>query len=279
MRTTPRRITPRHKRGRRGSRAARSIGRFLATHQRPDGDLQDGFDESDREVNRKPHRIAARAIACGLWAQLARIDNDPALFERASRLAGFVAPQIRRCEFDNQMIDTQSDGLAAQDFADAEGRRLHPGRPGDALRGDARSRSARLVPSLRRVRAHVDVLLRPADRPPRPPAWRARVPHADYRIVYPGCGAQAVRPLLTLARLTGDPLYRTAAREMLDCACALPVDRSGQAVDRRDRRCDRSDQRQTLGPQPRRPGQQRHDHRDDAERGRDVDEGRSEAKR
>jgi len=85
--------------------ATASIAIFLAKHQRDNGDLQDGFDEQDHELNKKSHRITARAVVCGLWARMAEITGDSRWTDRALRLAKAVAPEIQRYEYYNQMID------------------------------------------------------------------------------------------------------------------------------------------------------------------------------
>ena len=197
---------------------ARSIGRFLAKHQKDNGDLQDGFDEHDQEVNLKKHRIAARAIACGLWAKLARIDHDPALLDRAKRLGRFVEPEITRLDFFNQMLDGHVIGLAGQDIADPECAVY-------ALDGLAElydsTRDPATLSLCRRCAAYTFTWTYFYDLPTGFKGHTrggpiCRMP--DFRIIYPGAGAEAVRPLLRLSRLSGDPLYRQMAREMLDCA-------------------------------------------------------------
>ena len=85
--------------------AATSIGRFLAKQQKPDGDLQDGFDDNNKEVNRQPHRCSARSIVCGLWARLGQVTGDKTWTQRALRLAKAVGPEIRHYEFYQEMLD------------------------------------------------------------------------------------------------------------------------------------------------------------------------------
>jgi hypothetical protein len=197
---------------------ARSISRFLAKHQKDNGDIQDGFDEHDHEVNLKKHRIAARAITCGLWAKLARIDHDPALLEHAKRLAHFVEPEITRLDFFNQMLDSHVMGLAGQEVSDPEGAVY-------ALDGltelyDSTHDPATLA-LCRRCAGYAFTWTYFYDLPTGYKGHTrggpiCRMP--DFRIIYPGAGAEAVRPLLRLSHLTNDPLYRRMAREMLDCA-------------------------------------------------------------
>jgi len=85
--------------------AAQSMAGFFARQQRADGDLNDIFDDHDREANTKPHRITARAVVCGLWVRLAQITGEVAWTQRARRLAQAVAPSISRYEYYNQMLD------------------------------------------------------------------------------------------------------------------------------------------------------------------------------
>ena len=52
--------------------AATSIATFLAQRQKANGDLQDAFDDNDKEANRQAHRCSARAmsVVCGRdWAK------------------------------------------------------------------------------------------------------------------------------------------------------------------------------------------------------------------
>jgi len=82
------------------------IGKFFAGQQKENGDIQDGFDEENKEVNQKGHRIPARAIVCGLWSQIFTITGEGDYLERAMRLAEFVSDDIEKYSFYNQMIDT-----------------------------------------------------------------------------------------------------------------------------------------------------------------------------
>jgi hypothetical protein len=192
--------------------AARSIGAFLAGHQRADGDLQDIFDDADREANRKPHRITARAVVCGLWVRLSRVTGDPAWTGRAGRLALAVAPEIRRFEYYNQMLD----GIIAPDreFVDAEAACY-------VLEG--------LVPLFVETR-RPDFLALCHQAAAFAFAWTYfyDLPLAhrgiarggqccrmdDFPLLYPIGPAKAMDPVLTLARETGDPFYRRMADEM-----------------------------------------------------------------
>jgi len=65
-------------------------GRIPRQHQKPDGDVLDIFDDNDREVSTKRHRIAARTVVCGLWVRMGQVSGESAWLERARRLAAFV---------------------------------------------------------------------------------------------------------------------------------------------------------------------------------------------
>jgi hypothetical protein len=85
--------------------AATGIGNFLAKHQQANGDLQDTFDENNRETLQNGRRCSARAIVCGLWIRLGQVTGDKAWTERALRLAKVVAPEVKRYEFFNAHVD------------------------------------------------------------------------------------------------------------------------------------------------------------------------------
>ena len=86
-------------------RKVSGIGSFLAKHQKPDGDLQDIFDDNDKEANTSLHRCSGRIVVCGLWTRLGQITGDKAWIDRAIRLAKAVGPEIKRYEFYNEMMD------------------------------------------------------------------------------------------------------------------------------------------------------------------------------
>lgn len=191
---------------------ATAIGTFLARQQRPDGDLPDILDDDNREVNRKPHRIVARAVVCGLWLRIGQATGDPAWTERARRLAEFIAPEIGRYEYFNQMLD----GIInpEKEYVDAEAACY-------VLEG--------LVPLYAGTRAPA-VLALCQKAAAFAFAWTYfyDVPHAhkgiarggqccrmdDYPLLYPIGPAKAMEPVLALARITGDPFYRMMAAEM-----------------------------------------------------------------
>lgn len=191
---------------------ALSIGTFLAAQQRDDGDLPDILDDANQEVNRKPHRITARVVVCGLWARLAEVTGDAAWLARATRLATALTPAIHRYEYFNQMLD----GIfsAENEHVDAEAACY-------ALEG--------LVPLYLATRdpAHLALCHKAAAFAF---AWSYfyDLPHAhrgiarggqccrmqDYPLLYPIGPVKAMEPVLTLARVTGDPFYRKMADEM-----------------------------------------------------------------
>jgi len=190
---------------------AGSIGRFLARHQRPAGDLQDGFDEQDCEINHKPHRIAARAVVCGLWARLGQATGDPVWTDRALRLAAAVAPEIGRYEYCNQMLD----GIAAPAAEFVDGEAAYYVLEGLVPLYDA-SRDAGVLALCRKAAAFGIAWTYVYDLP-----WAhrgvarggqcCRMP--DYPLLYPIGPAKAMGPLLDLHRLTGDGLFVALATE------------------------------------------------------------------
>jgi hypothetical protein len=201
--------------------AGRSIAGYLTRQQRADGDLNDIFDDQDREVNAKPHRIPARAVACGLWTRLAAIDGRPDYLERALALARAAGPDIERYEWHNQMID----GLSTEiEFVDGEAAWY-------ALEGLAPLYAATRDPytlNLCRKAAAFGI------------AWTyfydlpsahggvarggqcCRMP--DYPLLYPIGPAKAVEPLLILSRATGDGFYERMAGEMAAFIAAYRID-------------------------------------------------------
>ena len=209
--------------------AALAIGLFLAAQQQPDGDLPDILDEHNREANRKPHRIAARAVVCGLWVRLGQVTGDGAWARRARRLAESLAPEIGRYEYFNQMLD----GIAAPDreFVDGEAACY-------VLEGlvplYAETREPAFLALCQKAAAFAF-------------AWTYfyDLPHAnrgvarggqccrmdDYPLLYPIGPAKAMEPVLALARLTGDPLYATMAAEMAAFIGHWQIEAPGQPWD------------------------------------------------
>lgn len=209
--------------------AARSMAGFLAKHQNPDGDLQDIFDENDREVNAKPHRIAARAVVCGLWARLAQVTGDAAWTVRAERLAVAVAPEIGRYEYVNQMMD--SIVSPNHEYTDGEA-------PYYVLEG--------LVPLYAVTRkASVLALCKKAAAFAMGWTYFYNLPQAhqgvarggqccrmpDLPLLYPIGPAKAMTPLLELHALTGDVWFETMAREAADFMGCWAIKAPGQPWD------------------------------------------------
>lgn len=192
--------------------AATSMGLFLAGQQRANGDLPDIVDAQNQEVNRKPHRIAARAVVAGLWTRLGQVTGEPAWTQRALRLAECLAPELGRYEYYNQMLD----GIIAADreFVDGEAACY-------VLEG--------LVPLyVETRRPAVLALCQQAAAFAFGWTYFYDLPHAhrgiarggqccrmdDYPLLYPIGPAKAMEPVLALAQVTGDPLYRKMADEM-----------------------------------------------------------------
>lgn len=191
---------------------ATSIGSFLAKHQKPDGDLQDIFDDDNRELNRKPHRITARAVVCGLWTRLGQVTGDKAWIGRASRLAKAVSPEILRYEYYNQMLD----GIHNPDKEFVDGEAAYY-----VLEG--------LVPLY--VETRDDGILALCKKAaafgfawtyfydlPKANRGVARGGQCcrmdDYPLLYPIGPAKAMEPLLALAQATGDSFFEKMAEEM-----------------------------------------------------------------
>ena len=191
---------------------ARTISRFFANRQQANGDIQDVFDEQDREVNAKPHRISARAAVCGLWARLSSIEGDVGLLDRARRLAEAVGPEIERYEFHNQMID----GLASSmEFTDGESAYyvLEGLVPLYAATGDpATLAMCRKAAAFGIAWTYFFDLPRGLTGVARG-GQCCRMP--DFPLLYPIGPAKATGPLGSLSELTGDTFYRRMAEEML----------------------------------------------------------------
>lgn len=206
--------------------AASSMAGYLARQQQAAGDLHDIFDECDREVNTKPHRITARAVVCGLWARLGQITGNADWTERALRLAAAVAPAIQRYEYTNQMLD----GIISPTTEYVDGEAAYY-----VLEGlvplYAVSREPSVLALCRKAAAFAI-------------AWTYfhDLPHAhrgkarggqccrmgDYPLLYPIGPAKAMTPLLDLYTLTGDRLFATLAAETAAFISAWQVDAPGK---------------------------------------------------
>jgi len=193
--------------------AATSIGNFFAKHQRPNGDLQDIFGDDDQELNKKPHRITARAVVCGLWTRLSQVTGDKAWMERALRLSRAVAPEITRYEYFNQMLD----GIYAPDREFVDGEAAYY-----ALEGLGPLYGATGDPEVlalcKRAAAFGFIWTYFFDVPKAHNGIArggqcCRMP--DYPLVYVIGAAKAIEPLLSLAQLTGDSFYQRMAAEMI----------------------------------------------------------------
>lgn len=191
--------------------AAGSMARFLGAHQRPDGDLQDIFDEHNAEVNRKPHRITARAVVCGLWVRWGHIQGDPEWIQRAERLVAAVAPEINRYEYYNQMLD----GIYAPDVEYVDGEAAYY-----VLEGlvplYAATRRADLL-ALCRKAAAFGIAWTYFYNVPRAHQGVARGGQCcrmdDFPLLYPIGSAKALPLFLDLYALTGDSLFKVLAGE------------------------------------------------------------------
>jgi hypothetical protein len=205
--------------------AARTIGDFFARHQRPDGDLNDIFDDNDEEGNTKPHRIVARAVVCGLWTRLAQVAGDSSYLVHAQRLARVVAPDIETYAFYNQMID----GLGAPHMELIDGEAAYYVLEGLVPLYEATREPS--VLSLCQKAAAFGI------------AWTYffDLPHAhhgvarggqccrmpDYPLLYPIGPAKAVEPLLRLSHATGDRFYERMAHEMVNFIAEYQLDSPG----------------------------------------------------
>lgn len=208
---------------------ARQIGRYFCRVQKPSGDIPDVVDDQDRELHKKPRRITARAVVCGLWTMLAGIDNDPALLERARRLAQFLAPAIDSYNFYNQMIDTFSDEIYhGRELPDGEGAYY-------VLEGliplYERTRDAELLRLCRKAAAWGISWTYFFDLPLAPHGVAkggqcCRMP--DYPLLYPIGPAKGVEPLCRLAAASGDALYRDLAGVMATFIGHCRVDAPGK---------------------------------------------------
>lgn len=190
---------------------AKCMAAFFAKHQRPDGDLQDIFDDNDREVNTKPHRVTARAVVCGLWARLAQVTGDAAWTARARRLAAAVAPEIERCEYFNQMLD----GIYAPATEYTDGEAAYYVLEGLApLYAVTRDQS---VLALCRKAAAFGIAWTYFYNLPKAHRGIARGGQCcrmdDTPLLYPIGPAKGMTPLLELHTLTGDPFFKQMAGE------------------------------------------------------------------
>jgi hypothetical protein len=205
---------------------ATSIANFLVAHQAANGDLLDIYDDHDHEVNTKPHRIAARAVVCGLWCRMADVTGDRGWINRALRLANAAAPEIDAYAYYNQMID----GLGSSDIEFMDGEAAYYVLEGLALLYAATHDETVLALCRKAVAFGV--------------AWTyfydlpqgnngvtrggqcCRMP--DYPLLYPIGPAKAIEPLLTLYEATGDSFYAKMANEMVQFIAAYQWDCPGK---------------------------------------------------
>lgn len=190
---------------------AASCARFFARHQRAEGDIQDIYDDQDREANTKLHRITARAVVCGLWTRFGQSMGDPSYVGRALRLARAVAPEIQRYEYFNQMLD----GLAAheREFTDGEAAYY-------VLEGLVPLYAATRDPEVLaccRMAAAFGICWTYFYNLPKAHKGIARGGQCcrmgDFPLLYPIGPAKSMKPFLELYGLTGDPLYEKMAEE------------------------------------------------------------------
>jgi hypothetical protein len=193
--------------------AAGNIARFLAKIQDDTGDLPDIIDHQNSEVNQKPHRIAARLVAAGLWTKFSKAMGDRTWIERAHRLLEAVGPEIERYEYYNQMIDA----FSRADCETTDGEAAYYVLEGLAPLYEVTQDSYVLALCKKAVAYGVswtyfyDL----------PRAYRGiarggqccRMP--DLPLIYPVGPAKAVEPLLILYRATGDAFYERLASEMV----------------------------------------------------------------
>lgn len=200
--------------------SAESIGRFFRQRQSSNGDLPDGFGQNDEEVNRKRHRIPARAVVCGLWSHLGMIHGDDTWIDHAMRLARATASEIHQYEFYNQMVDTHPPNASPTDsieIIDAENAIY-------ALQGfvtlyDA-TREAQILELCQCCAAYIFSWTYHYDLPTgyqgiTRGGVTCRMP--DFPLLFPGANAMAIPPLMRLYGLTDDDHYRRMATEMLVC--------------------------------------------------------------
>ncbi len=192
--------------------AAQSIAAYFAKHQRADGDLCDIFDDNDREVSTKRHRIAARIVVSGLWTRLAGVIGDKSYVDRALRLAKAAAPEVLRYAFYNQMLDTLGSPI---EFSDGEAAYY-------VLEGVVPLYEATqdpLVLTLCKKAAAFGISwtyffdLPKAHNGITRGGQACRMP--DFPLIYPIGPAKAVEPLVRLSKATGDPFYARMAQEMV----------------------------------------------------------------
>jgi hypothetical protein len=205
---------------------AGSCARFFARQQRVDGDIQDSYDDQDREANTKPHRITARAVVCGLWTRFGRSTGDESYVERALRLARAVAPEIRRYEYFNQMID----GIVASDKEFTDGEAAYY-----VLEGLVPLYAATHDPEVLaccRQAVAFGICWTYFYNLPKAHKGIARGGQCcrmnDFPLLYPIGPAKGVKPLLELHRLTGDPFAEKMAEESVAFLSNWQMEAPGQ---------------------------------------------------
>ena len=213
---------------------AKDIGDFLLSRQRGDGDINDGFFDDDGEANRKPHRIPARALVCGLWARLYLETKEEKYLAAARKLAAVAGKEIGRYEFYNQMIDGHQ----------APHLEIDPNEVYDAENACYAFQGLVELYDITRDGFILELCLKCAayfiswmffyDIPNgvngvTRGATTCRM--VDWPLVYTGAGAFAYRPLLRFAELTKDGFYDKIADEIITCIAKYQYRAEGKPWD------------------------------------------------
>lgn len=193
----------------------REIAEFFARMQMDNGNIQSGFDENNREANKKSYNIPARSVVCGLWTLMAEISGDKTYIERALKLAHYVSGEIEQFNFYGQMID--SHGYELDNISDSENACY-------TLLGLTElyiATSDEKVHQLCKISAaYLFSWVYFYNLPNGFNGWTrggttCRMP--DFPLLYVGAGALAFIPLVKLAEKTGDTFYQKMAQEILGC--------------------------------------------------------------
>ena len=200
-------------------KTAEDIAAFLYARRGGDGDVQDGFDTGDRESNKKPHRIPARTVLCGLWARLGALEDRPEYVEAALSLARAAAPEIRSYQFYNQMIDGHIGG-AQEEVYDSENACY-------AFEGLTELYAVTRDPVVRELCRYCAAYfiswiycydLKTGYRGVTRGGTTCRM--KDFPLIYLGAGGFAYHGLMLFARLENEPFYSRIARELMACVAA-----------------------------------------------------------
>jgi len=204
---------------------ARDIANYFAEQQKSNGDIPDILDENNQEMNRKSHRISARAVVCGLWVLFGTATKNPSFIEKGLRLMDFLSAEINKFEYYNSMID----GMDAKfELTDGESAFYVLEGLTDLYKITQNQHALALC---KKVIAYACSWIYFYDLPkPYSSITRGgqvcRMP--DFPLIFPGGTAKGIEPMLILWKSTGDEFYLQMVDEMLHCIASYQLNQPSE---------------------------------------------------